>query len=92
MDTEAWPVSSTTSMAELMSSSYSSSPSTGLEPPTPLEALSFSAACCSISCMTWSSYWAEPLFCFTKSTTAATSWSEMRQPCTRVGFPEPRGK
>ena len=86
------PVSTTTSMAEGSSSSYSSPTSSGAEPPTPLAPFSFSAACCSMSWMISWSYWAAPLFCLIKPTTAATSSSEIRQPCTRWGFPVPRGK
>lgn len=91
MDTEACPVSTTTSMAAGRSSSYSSPTSSGAEPPTPLPPFSFSAACCSISWMTDSSY-STVLCSLMKETTEATSSSEMRQPWTRRGLPEPRGK
>ena len=85
------PVSTTTSIAAGSSSSYSSPTSSGAEPPTPLAPFSFSAACCSISWSTSSSYSAVDCFLM-NSTTAATSSSEMRQPWTRCGLPEPRGK
>ena len=82
METEACPVSSTTSTAAGSSSSPSSSAGSAdaaapLAPP-----FSFSWMDSSILAMTSSEYWASP-DCLTKVTTSSISSGEMKQPWTR---------
>ena len=91
METDACPVSITTSMAAGSSSSPSSATGSGAAPEgAPLPPFSFSATACSILSITLSSYCAAP-FALTKPTTRSISSAEMKQPCTRRGLPSPSG-
>ena len=90
METEACPVSRTTSTAAGSSSSPSSCASAGSAEVFPPLPFSFSFTACSILSMTSREYSASPVV-LTKPTTRSISSGVMKQPCTRVGFPAPSG-